>query len=193
MMESGNRTRCFGQEDPLMADYHDSEWGVPVRDRQALFEHLSLDIFQAGLSWRVILNKRDSFREAFLDFRPEEVAKFDQKKVEQLMGNPNIVRNRKKIGATIANARALLAMEAQGEGFSDYLWDFVGGEPQQGPPARTWEELPTKNETSAAMASDLKAHGFQFVGPTVCYAFMQAVGMIDDHLIGCFRYRAREK
>ena len=192
-MERINRQRCFGQEDPLMADYHDNEWGVAVHDRQALFEHLSLDIFQAGLSWRVILNKRDGFRKAFADFNPEEIARFGQKDVERLLANSDIVRNRKKIEATIANAKALLAMEAQGEDFSQFLWDFVDREPQQGPPARSWEELPTKNETSAKMAHALKERGFQFVGPTVCYAFMQAVGMIDDHLVDCFRNREREE
>ncbi len=184
-----SKERCFGQDDPLMADYHDNEWGIPVYDSQELFEHLSLDIFQAGLSWRVILAKREAFRKAFEEFIPNQVAKFSEDDVERLLANEGIVRNQRKIEATINNARQVVAMEAGGRSFSQFLWDFVGGEPRKGPPAEDWSELPTKDESSTAMAKALKEEGFQFVGPTVCYAFMQAVGMIDDHLVGCFRYR----
>ena len=184
-----SRTRCFGQNDPLMADYHDNEWGIPVYDSQELFEHLSLDIFQAGLSWRVILAKRQAFRKAFEGFIPRRVAKFSEEDVERLLADEGIVRNRRKIEATINNARQVVAMEEGGRSFSEILWKFVGGEPRKGPPAKDWSELPTKDETSAAMARALKEEGFQFVGPTVCYAFMQAVGMVDDHLVGCFRYQ----
>lgn len=181
--------RCFGQGDPLMADYHDNEWGVPVWQPAALFEHLTLDIFQSGLSWRVILAKRDAFRQAFEGFDPGKIAAFGAQDVERLLADEGIVRNRRKIEATISNAQAYKKMEQRGQNFAEFLWGYVGGSPQPGLNASDWSELPTKTEASAAMARGLKDHGFRFVGPTVCYAFMQAVGMVDDHLIGCFRYQ----
>jgi DNA-3-methyladenine glycosylase I len=187
--EQSERKRCFGQGDELMADYHDNEWGIPVRDSRELFEHLTLDIFQSGLSWRVILSKRENFREAFDHFDPRRIAGYQDKKLQALLTDEGIVRNRRKIEATIQNAQAFQRMAQRGEDFSEFLWSFVGGEPIKGPPAQDWQDLPTKSERSAAMAKSLKDRGFQFVGPTVCYAFMQAVGMIDDHLVGCFRYQ----
>ena len=181
--------RCFGSGDPIMAAYHDDEWGVSVHDDCLLFEHLVLDGFQAGLSWRTILYKRQAFREAFDGFDPERVARFDGRRVRRLMSNAGIVRNRLKIEAAIRNARAVLAMRDQGRSLDDYLWSFSGGQVLRGRPHRTWEAVPTSNRVSDIMSKDLRARGFAFVGTTICYAFMQAVGMIDDHLIGCHRYR----
>lgn len=188
---SNKLERCFGQGDPMMAHYHDHEWGVPVRDSGELFEHLSLDIFQAGLSWRVILAKREGFRRAFAGFDPEKVAAFTEVDVERLLDDAEIVRNRKKIEATISNARALVKMERGGEDFADFLWELVGHEPVRNEGVGDWSEVPSKSDISEQMARRLKKRGFKFVGPTVCYAFMQAVGMVDDHLAGCFRSQAR--
>jgi DNA-3-methyladenine glycosylase I len=190
--QTNQKARCFGQDDPMMAEYHDQEWGVPVRDSHALFEHLSLDIFQSGLSWRIILAKRQGFRRAFANFDPEIVASYSSDDIERLLADEEIVRNRKKIEATINNARALLDMERSGEDFAEFLWGFVGHQPHHNKGASDWSEVPSKSEESAAMAHQLKERGFSFVGPTVCYAFMQAVGMIDDHLVSCFRYRGEE-
>lgn len=186
-----DRPRCFGDDDPLMAAYHDHEWGVPVHDNRKLFEHLSLDIFQAGLSWRVILHKRAGFRRAFDGFDPRVVNGFGEEDLARLLTDQEIVRNRRKIEATIHNAGVLVEMQAKGESFSDLLWSFTNGEPIKGPRAEHFEELPTKSPESQAMAAELKDRGFKFVGPTICYAFMQAVGMIDDHLVGCFKYSGR--
>ena len=183
--------RCFGSGEPLMGDYHDAEWGTPIHDDRVLFEYLSLDIFQAGLSWRTILNKRENFRWAFEGFDPEVVARYGDAEVRRLLSDSGIVRNRLKIEATIANARAVGALQPEFGSFDRYLWQFTGFRTLQGPPARHWEELPTESPESQAMSKDLKAHGFRFVGATICYAFMQAVGMIDDHLVFCHRYRAR--
>lgn len=181
------RVRCFGGDDPLMADYHDHEWGVPVHDGRELFEHLTLDIFQAGLSWRVVLHKRAAMRRAFDRFDPARIAEYGRAEVERLLADEGIIRNQRKIEATVGNAQAWLAFGKGGEAFSDYLWSFTDGQVIRRPRAEDWTELPTQTETSEAMAAGLKAHGFQFVGPTVCYAFMQAVGMVDDHLAGCFK------
>jgi DNA-3-methyladenine glycosylase I len=181
--------RCFGTGDPLMAAYHDEEWGVPVHDDRMLFEHLMLDVFQAGLSWRTILYKRDHFRRAFDGFAPERIARYADADRARLLADPGIVRNRLKIEAAIANARAWLNLAEQVGSFDRYLWGFAGGRILRNPPARTWDELPTTSPQSEAMSKDLKTRGFRFVGGTICYAFMQAVGMIDDHLVGCHRYR----
>lgn len=186
-----DRGRCFGDGDPIMAAYHDQEWGVPVYDDRALFEHLSLDIFQAGLSWRVILHKRPAFREAFDGFDPECIRRYDETDVARLRDDEGIVRNRRKIEATIQNAKAFTELLQEGTAFSDFLWGFIGGETIKGPRAERFEDLPTQSPESEAMAEALKAHGFHFVGPTICYAFMQAVGMIDDHLVNCFKYSGR--
>jgi DNA-3-methyladenine glycosylase I len=186
------RSRCFGGDDPLMTDYHDTEWGTPVRDGRLLFEHLVLDGFQAGLSWRTILHKRQAFRRAFDDFDPERIARYGRADLRRLLADPGIVRNRSKIQATIANARAYLDLQASGVPFDVFLWSFCGGRVLRNRSARSWREIPTTRPESDAVSTALIAHGFRFVGSTICYAFMQAVGMVDDHLVTCFRYQPPE-
>lgn len=187
-----DKTRCWGDGDPLMAAYHDEEWGVPVWDDRLLFEHLILDGFQAGLSWRTILNKRENFRRAFDGFKPERIARYTEADVERLLGDAGIVRNKLKVRAAITNAQAYLDLvEAQGS-FAEYLWGFTGGETLRRAPADSWEDLPASTPESDAMSKDLKKQGFKFVGTTICYAFMQAVGMVDDHLVSCFRFQPRK-
>ncbi|MGJ9423805.1 DNA-3-methyladenine glycosylase I [Aeromicrobium sp. CF3.5] len=172
--------RCPWGADPAMLDYHDREWGRPVLDEQGLFERVCLESFQSGLSWLVILRKRDRFREAFAGFDPEAVAAFGDHDVERLMGDAGIVRNRRKIEAAVGNARAVLDLEG---GFVDLLQTF---RPEPAPPApRTVGDVPAVTPESTAMAAALKAAGFRFVGPTTAYALMQATGMVDDHLVGC--------
>ncbi len=180
--------RCFGDRDPLMSAYHDQEWGVPVHDDRALFEKLMLDAFQAGLSWRVILHKRDAFQVAFSGFAPEVVAAYGPEDVERLLGNEGIVRNRAKIEAAITNAQASLAIQKSEGSLDGYLWSFTGGKTIKGLAVARWQDKPTQSAESQAMSLALRERGFKFVGPTVCYAFMQAVGMIDDHLVTCFKY-----
>jgi DNA-3-methyladenine glycosylase I len=170
-----------------MTSYHDAEWGVPLYGDRELFAKLILDGFQAGLSWRVILNKRARFLEVFDGFDPERVARYDQKKISQLLKDPGIVRNRQKVGAAVSNARAFLEFQAQEGGFGPFLWGFVGGVPKQNR-RRSFRALPARTRESDAMSSALVERGFRFVGPTICYAFMQAVGMVNDHLMSCFRY-----
>ncbi|MBC8240789.1 MAG: DNA-3-methyladenine glycosylase I [Alphaproteobacteria bacterium] len=173
--------------DPFYMAYHDQEWGVPEWDDQALFEKLILDGFQAGLSWITILHKRDNFRTAFDGFDPAVIARYDDAKVEALMADAGIVRNRAKIIATIGNAKGWLDIMAAGEGaFADYLWSFVDG--QVVDKARRGGEIITEDGASRAMSRDLKKRGFKFCGPTICYAFMEAVGMINDHVVDCHRY-----
>ena len=181
--------RCpWPGEDPLYVAYHDEEWGVPEWDDRALFEKLILDGFQAGLSWLTILRKREAFRKAFDGFRPEKIARYNAKKVETLMGDAGIVRNRAKIEATVALARIYLDLEAN-RGFARYIWSFVDGRPIQH--ARTsMRNVPAETEISQALAKDLRARGGNFVGPTIVYAFMQAVGMVNDHLVDCHRHAA---
>ena len=178
--------RCQWAKSALSIEYHDQEWGVPQHDDRVLFEFLVLEGAQAGLSWETILRKRENYRRAFDQFDPSVVAQYDHRKVEELLANPGIVRNRLKIAAAIANARAFLAVREEFGSFDAYLWRFVNGRPMR----NTWrpEELPTRTIQSDAMSKDLKARGFKFVGTTICYAFMQAVGMVNDHEIGCFRY-----
>jgi DNA-3-methyladenine glycosylase I len=181
------RTRCWWPgTDPLYVAYHDSEWGVPECDDRALFEKLILDGFQAGLSWITILRKRENFRSAFAGFEPAAIARFDDRHVEALMLDAGIVRNRAKIDATIAGARAYLAIQER-QGFAKFLWDFVDGRPVQNE-RRTRSDIPAETDTSRAISKALRAEGFNFVGPTIVYAFMQAVGMVNDHLVGCFRH-----
>jgi len=181
------RRRCsWPSDDPLYLAYHDDEWGVPEHDDRALFEKLILDGFQAGLSWITILRKRDGFRIAFDDFDPAVIVNYGPDKVEQLMGDAGIVRNRAKIIATIGNARAWLDL-MEGPGFSSYLWNFVDGAPLQPKPA-SMADVPAETELSKTISRELKARGFKFCGPTIVYAFMQAVGMVNDHLTGCFRH-----
>jgi DNA-3-methyladenine glycosylase I len=174
-----------------MAAYHDLEWGTPVHDDRQLFEHLSLDIFQAGLSWRTILHKRENFRWAFEGFDPYIVARYDKAQIGRLLSDAGIVRNRLKVEATISNAQALLDLQRDLGSFDRFLWEFTGQRTIHGPRATHWEELPTTSPESHAMSKALKERGFKFVGSTICYAFMQAVGMIDDHLAFCHRYRGQ--
>ncbi|WP_019903767.1 DNA-3-methyladenine glycosylase I [Methylobacterium sp. 77] len=175
--------------DPVYVAYHDTEWGVPEHDGRALYEKLILDGFQAGLSWITILRRRDGFRRAFAGFGPEAIARFTQDDVERLMQDSGIIRNRAKIVGTIAGARAFLALEERGPGFSRFLWDFVGGRPIQGE-ARDRAGIATETEVSRQISRALKAEGFSFCGPTIVHAFMQAVGMVNDHLVGCHRHAA---
>ena len=180
--------RCaWPGDDPLNLEHHDVEWGVPSRDRRHLFELLTLEGAQAGLSWTTILRKRDGYREAFAGFDPERVAAFGPDDVDRLMLDAGIVRNRAKIESTIDNARAVLELERGGTGFVDHLWSFVGGRPIQNTFARLGE-IPAETEESKSMSKDLKRRGFRFVGPTICYAFMQAAGLVNDHTVDCFRY-----
>ncbi|GJD48688.1 DNA-3-methyladenine glycosylase 1 [Methylobacterium crusticola] len=180
--------RCWWPgTDPLYVAYHDTEWGVPEHDDRALFEKLILDGFQAGLSWITILRRRDRFRRAFADFEPAAIARFGEAEVEALMRDEGIIRNRAKIVATVRGARAYLAMQERGRGFSDFLWDFVDGRPLQGRP-RARADVATETEVSRRISKALRAEGFGFCGPTIVHAFMQAVGMVNDHLVGCCRH-----
>jgi DNA-3-methyladenine glycosylase I len=182
-------TRCEWAPagDPLYLAYHDEEWGVPSHDERHLHEMLTLEGAQAGLSWATILRKRHGYREAFAGFDPGRVARFGARDVERLLANPAIVRNRLKVESTVANARAILALRETGETLDGLLWGFVGGQPRRNR-WRTLAELPAQAEESRSMSRELKRRGFRFVGPTVCYALMQAVGMVNDHVTSCFRY-----
>jgi DNA-3-methyladenine glycosylase I len=171
-----------------MTRYHDEEWGVPVRGDVRLFEFLVLEGAQAGLSWRTILHRREGYRQAFSGFRPEVVARYGEREVARLLADPGIVRNRRKVEAAIGNARALLSIREEGGSFAGFLWGFVGGRPVVNR-WRTMGELPAFTPASAAMSRELARRGFRFVGPTICYALMQAVGMVNDHLVSCFRHR----
>lgn len=173
--------------DPIYVDYHDQEWGVPEYDDRALFEKLVLDGFQAGLSWITILRKRDNFRRAFDGFEPAKIARYTPKRVEKLMSDAGIVRNRMKIEGTVLSARAWLDMMESGPGFAKHLWDFVDGQPKVNRP-RTIKHVPAETELSRRISKDLAARGFKFCGPTIVYAFMQAVGMVNDHLVSCHRH-----
>jgi len=188
ILHADGLTRCaWPKEDPLYVAYHDEEWGVPEWDDRALFEKLILDGFQAGLSWITILRKRDNFRKAFDGFEPEKIARYTPKKVERLMQNAGIVRNRAKIEGAILSARGYLKIMESGPGFSAMLWDHVDGKPLDNK-LRAGRTLPVETPVSKAMSKQLIGHGFKFVGPTIVYAFMQAVGMVNDHTTDCFRY-----
>ena len=178
--------------DPLYIAYHDEEWGVPERDDRALYEKLVLDGFQAGLSWITILRKREAFRLAFDGFDPQKIARYPKRKVEALMRDQGIVRNRMKIEGAIASARAWLDMMEKGAGFAPFLWDFTQGKPVVNR-FKTMKEVPAETELSRAIAKELKARGFKFCGPTIIYAFMQAVGMVNDHLTNCPRHAACQR
>lgn len=184
--------RCWNTEDLLYVKYHDEEWGVPVHEDNRLFEFLVLDAFQAGLSWLIILKKREAFRKAFDDFDPEKIAQFTGKDVERLAENSNIVRNRSKILATINNAQSFLEIQKEFGSFDTYIWQFVKSKTIQNS-FRHLSELPAESDESKTMSKDLKKRGFRFVGPTICYAFMQAAGLVNDHLITCFRYNQIQK
>jgi DNA-3-methyladenine glycosylase I len=190
MSARGELTRCpWPGTDPLYVAYHDEEWGVPERDDQALYEKLMLDGFQAGLSWITILRKREAFRRAFGGFAPEKIARYTPQKVEALMRDEGIVRNRMKIEGAVKSAQAWLTIMEQGEGFAAYLWAFVDGRPIDNR-YNTIKQIPAETALSRAIAKDLKARGFKFCGPTIVYAFMQATGMVNDHLVACHRHAA---
>jgi DNA-3-methyladenine glycosylase I len=183
------RKRCWWPgDDPLYQQYHDEEWGVPVHDDNLLFEYLILEGAQAGLSWITVLRKRESYRKAFAGFDPRKVAKFDAAKLEQLMQNEGIVRNRLKIHSAVRNARAFLEIQKEFGSFDQYLWKFVNHAPIQNK-LKHKGEVPAVTPLATALSKDLKRRGFSFVGPTIIYAFMQAVGMVNDHLVDCFRYK----
>jgi DNA-3-methyladenine glycosylase I len=183
-------TRCawVNLNDPLYTKYHDEEWGVPLRDDNALFERICLEGAQAGLSWITILRKRENYRAAFDQFDPEKVARYNETKIAELLNNPGIIRNKLKINAAINNAQRFLTVQEEVGSFSDYLWGFVGGQTI----INTWpahKDIPTETDESRRMSKDLSKRGFKFVGPTICYAMMQATGMVNDHTLNCFRHR----
>ncbi len=184
-------TRCWGDGDPLMEAYHDTEWGIPLHDDRALFEFLLLDNFQAGLSWRTILNKRENFRGAFHNFDAEKIARYGDKDRQRLLADAGIIRNRAKVSAAITNAQAFLQVQAEFGSFDRYIWQFTGHATLLNPPARSYEGLPVSSPESDAMSADLKQRGFKFVGTVTCYAYMQSIGMLNDHLRGCPLYTAR--
>jgi len=181
--------RCDWARTPLGIAYHDDEWGVPVHDDRHHFELLILEGAQAGLSWETILRKREAYRAAFAGFDPEAVAAFDGRKVRRLLEDPGIVRNRLKVESAVSNAKAFLVLQREHGSFDAYVWRFVGGAPRRNA-RRTLAEVPASTAESDALSRDLKRRGFRFVGTTICYAFMQAVGLVNDHLVGCFRYRS---
>ena len=179
--------RCEWAQTEEMIAYHDQEWGVPVFDDRELFEFLTLEGAQAGLSWATILARRENYRTAFDNFEPDRVAQYGEEKIAELLSDAGIIRNRLKIHSTIQNAKAFLAVQRESGSFSSYVWGFVGGKPIQ----NSWcslAEIPAQTTESQALSKDLKRRGFSFVGPTICYAFMQAVGMVNDHVVDCYRY-----
>jgi DNA-3-methyladenine glycosylase I len=183
------RTRCaWAGSDPIYIAYHDEEWGVPLHDDRGLFEFLVLEGAQAGLSWRTILGKRPRYRQVFARFDPRRVARFGARDVARLLADPGIVRNRLKVTAAIANAKAVLAVQREVGSLDRHLWSFVGGTPIQNR-WRALRDVPAKTEEAVAMSRDLGRRGFRFVGPTICYALMQATGMVNDHTVDCFRHR----
>jgi DNA-3-methyladenine glycosylase I len=186
-------TRCpWPSDNAQMIAYHDTEWGVPVHDDRKLFGKLVLDGFQAGLSWAIILRKRDGFLKAFDGFNPDKMARYDARRVAKILRDPGIVRNKQKVKSAIGNARAFLKLKDAGESFDQFLWQFVGGKPK----VNAWKSLrglPAETKESTAMSKALVERGFRFVGPTIVYAFMQAVGMVNDHIVTCFRYRELTK
>jgi len=188
MNASSKRVCAWAGDDPLMRRYHDEEWGVPVHDDRRLFEFLTLEGAQAGLSWRTILRKRESYREAFAGFDPARVARFDARRRASLMKNPGIVRNRLKIESTVSNARAFLKVQKELGSFDRYVWRFVNGKPIQSR-RKGLHEIPARTQESDAFSLDLRKRGFRFVGSTIMYAFMQAVGMANDHEVSCYRRR----
>jgi DNA-3-methyladenine glycosylase I len=181
--------RCGWASGELSIRYHDEEWGVPVHQDRPLFEFIILEGAQAGLSWNTILNKRDNYRRAFAGFDPKQVARYDRRKIEQLLRDPGIVRNKLKIASAIANAKAFLAVQREFGSFDRYIWQFVEGKPRLNSP-KSLKQVPARSPDSDAISKDLKRRGFNFVGSTICYAFMQAVGMVNDHVVECFRYKS---
>jgi len=184
--------RCWNTDNPLYIKYHDEEWGVPLHEDNKLFEFLVLDAFQAGLSWLIILRKREGFRKAFENFDPEKIAKYINQDIDRLIKDSSIVRNKSKILATINNARFFLNVQKEFGSFDTYIWQFVDGKTIQNTFVHL-SEMPSESNESKALSKDLKKRGFQFVGPTICYAFMQAAGLVNDHLVTCFRYNQIQK
>jgi DNA-3-methyladenine glycosylase I len=187
------KKRCeWAGSDPLYMEYHDNEWGVPVHDDRKIFEMLVLEGAQAGLNWLTVLRKRENYRKAFDNFDPRKVAKYDSEKFQELLANEGIIRNKLKIHSAIQNARAFLEVQKEFGSFDAYIWQFVGGKPIR----NSWKslsELPAQTAEAEAMSKDLKRRGFSFVGPTICYAHMQATGMVNDHVVTCFRYKEVER
>jgi len=183
------KTRCeWCGDDPLYIEYHDTEWGVPLHDDRALFEFIVLEGAQAGLSWLTVLRKRENYRKAFDNFDPEKVARYDERKIQQLLSDEGIIRNKLKIRSAVKNAQAFLKIQEEFGSFDAYIWQFVDGKPIQ----NSWKslnEMPAQTPESEAMSKDLRKRGFNFVGPTICYAHMQATGMVNDHIVDCFRYK----
>jgi DNA-3-methyladenine glycosylase I len=189
MLKPGKQppVRCSWATGDLMIRYHDEEWGVPAHDDRTLFEFLILEGAQAGLSWSTILNKRENYRRAFEGFDPKRVARYDRRKISQLLRDPGIVRNKLKIASAIANAKAFLRVQDEFGSFDRYIWQFVSDKPRLNSP-RSLKQVPARTPESDAISKDLKRRGFNFVGSTICYAFMQAVGLVNDHTVDCFRY-----
>ncbi len=187
-MKTKKRCPWVSLEDPLMLAYHDEEWGVPVHDDQRIFEFLVLESAQAGLSWSTVLKKRDNYRRAFAGFDPKKVARFDRRKIDRLLSDPGIIRNRRKVESTVSNARVFLEVQSEFGSFDSYIWSFVDGKPVR----NRWKSLsqiPVTSPIAKKISADLKSRGFSFMGPTICYSHMQAAGMVNDHLVDCFRYR----
>ncbi len=184
---SNQPVRCAWAQGEIYVRYHDEEWGVPVHDDRTLFEFLILEGAQAGLSWATILNKRENYRRAFAGFDPKRVARYDRRKMQQLLRDPGIVRNKLKVASAVANAKAFLRVQEEFGSFERYIWQFVGGQPRVNS-RKSLKQIPARTAESDAMSKDLKRRGFNFVGSTICYAFMQAVGMVNDHLLDCFRH-----
>ena len=189
MAKRQNKKRCdWTGNDDLMNEYHDKEWGVPVHDDKKHFEFLILDAFQAGLSWKTILYRREGFRKAFADFVVEKVARFTEKKLEKLMQDTGIIRNRLKIWGSVQNAKSFIQIQKEFDSFDKYIWQFTGNKTIQNK-FKTMKEMPATSKESDAMSKDMKKRGFTFVGSTICYAYMQAAGMVNDHLTTCFRHK----
>lgn len=192
-MKTTRENRCpWTSTNPLMIKYHDEEWGVPLHNDRKLFEYIILDAFQAGLSWNTIINKRKNFRKAFDNFDAKKIAKYDAKKIKELLDDAGIIRNKLKINATVQNAKAFLAVKKEFGSFDKYIWQFTGGKTIDNK-LSDLKKMPVKSKESDAMSTDLKKRGFSFVGSTICYAFMQAAGMVNDHLTYCFRYKEVKK
>ncbi|MDD1751509.1 MAG: DNA-3-methyladenine glycosylase I [Methanotrichaceae archaeon] len=180
--------RCWSTQNPQYIKYHDEEWGAPVHDDRKLFELLTLEGFQAGLTWELILKRRIALKKAFADFDPEKVAKYTATKIQETLSNPEVIRNRAKVQATVNNAQKFIQIQDEIGSFDKFIWKYVNGKPLDHA-LKSMTEMPAQTEESRTMSKDLKKRGFKFVGPTICYAFMQSVGMVNDHLISCFRYR----
>ena len=187
-MAGDGKTRCWGEGDPLARAYHDEEWGVPVHDDRVLYEFILLEGVQAGLSWSTVLKRRENYRKAFDGFDPTKIAEYNEARIEGLVHDASIIRNRRKIVSHVNNARAFLRVQEEHGSFDEYLWAYVDHKPVMNE-FISWEEVPSKTELSTRIAKDLKSLGFSFVGPTIVYAYMQSVGIVNDHLIGCFRWR----